>query len=124
LSNFLSISKGYVEDMNISFCVIDIDECSGSHGCDPINSICGNIAGSFNCDCRDGFEDDGTGIRVCKGNLQIYIFRAVSVGNNIALKILPCVRYPHSCNSIISDVIRSSGKQLADRHAGIYWKIR
>ena len=40
---------------------LDIDECSGSHGCEQ---ECVNSPGSFICSCRHGYSLDGDG-RTC-----------------------------------------------------------
>lgn len=54
-------------DMFVSVCVSpDENECaSGAHGCDP-NARCGNIIGSYFCQCYQGFNGDG---RSCFGGL-------------------------------------------------------
>ena len=42
----------------------DIDECArGTDNCDS-NADCINTQGSFQCDCRDGYEGNG---RICTG---------------------------------------------------------
>ena len=50
------------------FCIIDIDECATENG--GCNQICVNKPGSFECECRDGYElaDDK---KTCKG--QCYL---------------------------------------------------
>ena len=45
----------------IYFLYTDKNECiSGLHDC-PVNSTCNNTVGSFDCECNDGFFDDGNG---------------------------------------------------------------
>ncbi len=40
--------------------VSDIDECFlGNHTCDE-NADCANIAGSYNCTCKTGYDGDGS----------------------------------------------------------------
>ena len=49
------------------FLPIDVDECSNNqHNCDH---VCGNIVGSFNCSCQNGFilQPDG---RTCEGMIM------------------------------------------------------
>ena len=41
----------------------DIDECSNGNGCDH---ICFNLPGSFECECREGYQLETDG-RSCKG---------------------------------------------------------
>ena len=39
----------------------DVDECNGEgsgHNCD-VNAVCTNTDGSFMCECKDGWSDDG-----------------------------------------------------------------
>eukprot|EP00117_Sycon_ciliatum_P028336 scpid58496/ scgid22793/ Scavenger receptor cysteine-rich domain superfamily protein len=39
----------------------DRNECStGSHGCDDTTALCRNMAGSYECPCRQGFENNGS----------------------------------------------------------------
>ena len=47
--------------------VLDIDECNTTHGCHS-NATCSNIAGSYNCECKDGFTGDGFS---CSGKQMI-----------------------------------------------------
>ena len=39
---------------------LDIDECENPDACED-NSVCYNLIGSFDCECIDGFQNDGTG---------------------------------------------------------------
>jgi fibulin 1/2 len=45
----------------------DVNECTryGSNVCSPDTSECHNTLGSYECVCKKGFEDDGSG-RFCK----------------------------------------------------------
>ena len=55
------------------FLLIDVDECyNNQHNCDH---VCGNIVGSFNCSCQNGFilQPDG---RTCEGMI---IFKTLKV---------------------------------------------
>ena len=57
--------------------VLDIDECAmGTDNCD-VNADCVNTEGSFICNCRTGFQQDG---RICRG---------------IQKKQLPTQHHPH-----------------------------
>lgn len=51
------------------FVSLDENECaSGFHGCDP-NARCGNIIGSYFCQCYQGFNGDG---RSCFGGFSVF----------------------------------------------------
>ena len=54
---------------NISF--LDVDECTtGTHNC-HVNATCNNTKGSYECDCKDGYNGDG---QICTGNYKkLYI---------------------------------------------------
>ena len=41
----------------------DIDECKSKDACHPMAS-CENLAGSYSCDCRDGYEGDSFGLKI------------------------------------------------------------
>ena len=44
--------------------ISDVNECNdGSHTCSP-HATCSNQIGSFSCDCKDGFDGNGT---YCEG---------------------------------------------------------
>ena len=56
----------YCVSPNMSFCLVDINECDlGIDNCDE-NAACTDIDGSFTCECNDGFPGNGT---VCQGNV-------------------------------------------------------
>ena len=39
--------------------VVDVDECAmGTYSCHP-NASCTNTIGSYDCECRPGFIEDG-----------------------------------------------------------------
>ena len=43
----------------VSFTVLDIDECaSGTDNCDT-NAVCVNTHGSFTCTCQSGYAGNG-----------------------------------------------------------------
>jgi len=46
----------------------DVDECViGTHTC-PLNSVCNNTIGSFNCPvCKDGYEWTDSNQTACRG---------------------------------------------------------
>ena len=49
---------------NISFKIVDIDECNSDHdNCDD-NATCNNTLGSFTCTCNSGYSGGGV---VCQG---------------------------------------------------------
>ena len=48
--------------MYVYLCV-DIDECSGSHGC---SHTCNNLPGTYRCSCPSGYTLEANG-RNCKG---------------------------------------------------------
>ena len=44
----------------------DDDECAlDLHHCDPVNAECKNTNGSYDCQCKKGFEGDGFDCHVC-----------------------------------------------------------
>lgn len=47
----------------------DVDECSTGLPCDP-NATCINQPGSYQCECRPGFEGDGTDCAAAEGCAQ------------------------------------------------------
>lgn len=48
-----------IDSCCLLFSATDINECStGLHNCD-VNAFCTNLPGSFECNCRPGFEGDG-----------------------------------------------------------------
>ena len=54
--------------INITFMsyplMADIDECAQGNPCTDTHSECKNVDGSYNCQCKDGFEKkDG----ICEG---------------------------------------------------------
>ena len=49
---------------------VDIDECSGSHVCDP-HAFCTNTEGSYTCTCNSGYAGDG---KECTGRNNTYIY--------------------------------------------------
>ena len=55
-------------NLNISFpkgCTDD-DECElDLHHCDPVHAECKNTNGSYDCQCKKGFEGDGFDCHVC-----------------------------------------------------------
>ena len=59
----------------LSFCVTDIDECSGSTFDCVALSNCSNTNGSYRCDCIDGYEWDSTNT-TCQGRLPVNMFRS------------------------------------------------
>ena len=58
---------------SLTFCliapVVDIDECSLSHGCDS-SATCQNTDGSYSCSCLNGYTGNGI---TCRGTLGIGI---------------------------------------------------
>ena len=44
----------------ISFCAIDIDECSNNTDNCDVNAFCNNTMGSHNCTCNPGYTGNGT----------------------------------------------------------------
>ena len=55
----------YFVSPNMSFCLVDINECDlDLDNCDE-NAACTDTDGSFTCECNEGFSGNGT---VCKGN--------------------------------------------------------
>ena len=77
-----------------SFDTIDIDECSNNqHDC---NHICGNIVGSFNCSCHNGFilQPDG---RTCEGNKYVHSLNTNKSVHYIYLSVYHC--WIHSWSS-------------------------
>ncbi len=52
-------------DVSFCFSSADTNECTaGTHNCSE-NALCTNEAGSFSCQCNDGFAGDGND---CNGN--------------------------------------------------------
>lgn len=39
----------------------DINECDdpSTNDCDPVDGLCGNIAGGYTCSCKTGYTGDG-----------------------------------------------------------------
>ena len=55
----------YFVSPNMSFCLVDINECDlDLDNCDE-NAACTNTDGSFTCECNHGFSGNGT---LCQGN--------------------------------------------------------
>ena len=54
----------------LTFCLTDVDECSGSTFDCVAFSNCSNTIGSYRCDCIDGYEWDSTNT-TCQGSLLI-----------------------------------------------------
>ena len=40
-------------------CENDTDECLEGHSCNLANEVCQNTAGSYKCNCKEGFKRDG-----------------------------------------------------------------
>lgn len=51
----------------ISFCAIDIDECSNNTDNCDVNAFCNNTMGSHNCTCNPGYTGNGTW---CTGKIR------------------------------------------------------
>ena len=65
-----SLIKFKLLSSTVLFLYIDVDECSNrQHNCDH---VCGNIVGSFDCSCQNGFilQPDG---RTCEGMIMCKI---------------------------------------------------
>ena len=71
----------------------DIDECvTGNHNCSP-NAICGNVPGSFICNCKPGYTGGGVN---CTGMSELLSFsipcdlgeRAISTGLEFNWKLV------------------------------------
>lgn len=70
--------KDSVKLKYIYFQSADIDECArDTDNCD-VNADCVNTGGSFQCDCKTGFEGSG---RVCTGIYVLCICLCVHVGH-------------------------------------------
>lgn len=80
----------------ISYLFADVNECiSGLHNCN-VNARCGNVVGSYFCQCHQGYSGDG---HSCSGQslvcfrlyINIYIYmseREREVLKNISLLII------------------------------------
>lgn len=59
--------------LHISNALIDIDECQEDFAsCNPLNSLCNNINGSYLCPCLEGFSPSNG---ICEGEVTISILR-------------------------------------------------
>ena len=54
----------------------DIEECvTGNHNCSP-KAMCGNVPGSFLCNCKTGYTGDGVN---CTGMSELLIHLSFSI---------------------------------------------
>lgn len=81
--NTLIPHLGYILDEKASIevnyffftpCIVDINECLGSHGCHP-NASCVNNPGSYECKCKPNFVGDGKSN--CVGEQGFLFLKAV-----------------------------------------------
>ena len=62
---------GYFEEWKQFFFHLDINECLTNNGGCHDQAICANTIGSFNCECKSGYQGNGLN---CTGNSDHYFF--------------------------------------------------